>query len=175
MYAIGNDSTPQGTFKRRSFIKIQRSAVIHENNKDSSSANSGDTNNNTLLMIKNSENNATPSSNRVSEEETDEAYEDIYDEEEESFKEKINSKKVQNQDDKTETSTLPSKFSETESTNSQATVIYRSEVKRQNTASNDESINTCTNIVPNGKVPQASTGVCNGKKKEVSQFRNILI
>jgi hypothetical protein len=54
--------------------------------------------------------------------ENGEIYQDIYDDEDDrSFKTVT---KLKTQDDKIETSTIPSKFSETESTNSQSTVVF---------------------------------------------------
>jgi hypothetical protein len=131
----GSNNTPHCTFKRRSFIKIQHSTL---KNNENLLTNGIDTNNNTndnsmLLMIKNKSNDNTVSndlfpvtlipphttqSSNISND-NDDLYEDVYDEEDErSFKtHKTN-------EDEIETETLPSKFSETESTNSQSTVIY---------------------------------------------------
>lgn len=130
-----SNNTPHSTFKRRSFIKIQHSTL---KNNENLLTNGIDTNNNTndnsmLLMIKNKSNDNTisndlfpvtlipPQTSQSSNtsNDNDELYGDIYDEEDErSFK------THKTREDRIETETLPSKFSETESTNSQSTVVY---------------------------------------------------
>lgn len=74
--------------------------------------------------------NTSAKANQAAEEASDEIYEDIYDDDDfelDTFK----TRKIQNLDENVETSTLPSKFSETESTNSRLTVIFKND-------SNDE-------------------------------------